>query len=260
MRQDPEWKGPPLEIRELPVGRRGVAWSAWGIATGVTLVIVAIALWLRPSLRTWLGIDFAVPAGAVGDQDEGDSGRTEDPENSRSTPAGTAESRPTPLATANRSGADDRHVQALEGDSDTTGVEIDAGSLEPSSTAGDSSAAADRGTGPGIRRLAPIVGSDDQSYLVFTDDSLPPGQPQQVEIVARNKSYLRVSKALEGEPVFEDILKPGDKSIRFSHVGDLWMIIGNGGGVDVYYNGKRLPAPGKFGERSGLAFRFRAPE
>ncbi len=260
VRHDPEWRGPPLEIRELPVGRRAGVWTSWGLAVGATAVIVGIVLWLSPTLRGWLGFDFDLssavaerPEGADPASDVAESATTPgDDEDGGSAPGDEAAARtPEPSRI-------DRAAASADGGSR---VEIDAGDRGGSSRAGQGAETGRDAQGSSrIRRLAPIVGDDEQSYQVFTDEDLEPGEPQLVEVVAHYKSYLRVSKSLDGKPVFEDVLQPGDKSTRFKYAGDLWMVVGNGGGVDIYYNGERLPPVGKFGERTGVAFRVSGEE
>jgi hypothetical protein len=106
-----------------------------------------------------------------------------------------------------------------------------------------------------IQRLAPIQGDDKQVYQVYTDTSLKPGQPQVIQIVAKYKSYLRLSTSMGGDPVSETVLQAGDRSKKFSYEDDLWLVLGNGGGVDVYYDGHLLKNTSKFGERTGFVFR-----
>ena len=242
VRQDPEWKGPPLEIRELPVGGRGGTLSAWGIAIAIALVAVTGAVLLTPSLRSWLGfeIDLSATDSSAATEEEAADAPSEAPrpESRQEAAPSSLEATAPPARKAGGAGAGAVAIDA---------VQYRTGSHDR--TAGDGELKK-----RGIRRLASIVGADDRTYVVYSDETLEEGEPQQVEVAARYRSYLRVSKTLDGEAIFEDILPKGS-SKRFTYAGDLWMVVGNSGGVDIYYDGTRLPTLGKLGEKKGVAFR-----
>ncbi len=249
VRQDPEWKGPPLEIRELPVGGRGGTLSAWGIALAVTLLVVAVVVFLTPSLRSLVGVDRMVSTNpAPADAEPSPAGETVSPSDSPD-----ASEKATVTAPAE---SDAKAAASPDAGEDSKGAKVSVESGDRGVSTGEKATASGEDLAKRrIRRLASIVGADDRTYVVYTDDALPEGKEQEVEIVARYKTYLRVSKTLDGKPVFEDILPKG-KSKRFTRAGDLWVVIGNSGGVEIYYDGTRLPPPGKFGEKKGIAFRW----
>lgn len=89
---------------------------------------------------------------------------------------------------------------------------------------------------------------------MFADPARKAGTPQVVTVVAQHKSYLRVSAVLDGAPVYEGVLKPGERK-EFQSQGDLWMILGNAGGIEIYYDSHPLTSLGRDGERRGIAFR-----
>lgn len=112
----------------------------------------------------------------------------------------------------------------------------------------------------GIQRLSSIESENDkQAYQVYTNPGRAAGKPQVVNVSAQSKTYLRVSSSLDGPAVYEGVLKGGDRK-EFQSQNDLWIIIGNGGGVEVYFDGHPLPTPGRYGERVGLAFRIAASQ
>ena len=104
-----------------------------------------------------------------------------------------------------------------------------------------------------IVRAASVEGEDGQSYIVFTDLERE-GAPHAVAIEAVHRSYVQVAASLGGEPLYEAILEPG-KAETFTSDTELWVVLGNAGGVKVKYDGEPLKELGLDGDRRGFAFR-----
>ncbi|HAA89545.1 MAG: Transcriptional regulator XRE family [Thermoanaerobacterales bacterium 50_218] len=67
----------------------------------------------------------------------------------------------------------------------------------------------------------------------------------EVKLVATEECWVLVRQ--DGEEIFSGIMRPGEtKTFRAEET--IWLKLGNAGGVEVYFNGKKVPPLGHHGE------------
>jgi len=251
---DPDRRGPRIEIRELPVGAQRSQWITWALSIGAIGIIGGGLLYgLQPSLQDWWGV--VVEAGdSVADgisaampvYDKGSTEKTSEAPGQITEPRGEVHE-----ARADQAGSDQSSAPSKTSEVGNQ-VILDGASTEdvPRSEMVNGQ--------DGLQQLTPIQSEQDgEFYTVYRDTQVGAGTPQRVLVKALHKSYVRVSATLDGQPTYQGVLTSGEtKDITFPD--DLWLVVGNAGGVEILYNGRPLTDLGRYGERRGFA--FQAPE
>lgn len=103
-----------------------------------------------------------------------------------------------------------------------------------------------------IVRGPSVAGEDGRTYVVFED--LKRGDsPHTLKLTAQHRSYVRVGESMTGAPLFEGVMEQGE-SKELSSPSELWLVLGNAGGVTVAYGGAELIDLGQDGDRGAFAF------
>lgn len=102
---------------------------------------------------------------------------------------------------------------------------------------------------PGIEQREEAA---DEPGKNLADDSEPgkdegkKAQVAEVRIEAHNPCWIQAT--VDGENEYRGILASGQSKL-FKGEQSVSLVLGNAGGVDIYYNGEKMPSPGSTGQR-----------
>lgn len=103
-----------------------------------------------------------------------------------------------------------------------------------------------------IVRGPSVAGEDGRNYVVF-EDLKRGGSPHSLKITAVHRSYVRVAESMAGTPLYEGVMEVGEIK-ELSSPTELWLVLGNAGGVSVNYGGAELIDLGQDGDQGAFAF------